>query len=924
MIPLSVRICVTSLYRYTIFSRLKRQSWVLFSATKYMGDDRSVFEEAVSTQEAGLYTCQISHDEIVTLPLPVESAMHVSIVGDESMPQWRFTGEGPTFTVAVHAYLNLGYVTVPGGQVSTMRGGEVSIDHVQLQGTQLHVAGSMAVSNSQLVDVQIVTESSAVVTMDTVTISGTGVEPQPLVLGCPVTINGGEIRNTELQVAPDGVLILIGTSIHAEGMVVSVATGGSFTVSTSQLIHSGAAAAPVSAGNPSCWSGEFTAVRCCDQASGPTGDDSCWSGTFDFAFCCPPAPTAAPTQDSVTDPFPCNGANMACVGQHAGSVMIAGPASINTAAPLVCADETAGSCLSGYVDMPSCLADITRGMASCFVYLQRDTAALGTVMAAAGQYFEVHGGQGPLQLQADWAVAASASVILADLWLVGGGGSGGSQLSVDSSGQLMLRGIQLQGGVVSFSGAVSLSDCILAGSQLLGSGAASSLALSGGTVTGSTASLGSGIGTVTGSVVLTNSRLSVGAGGGGGSLSVSGAELQSDGSSVPLTVESGGAAIVTGTVFRSTAGDITVASVAEGGSLTVGGSRLVGADGSADPFPCDGTLPDCAGGHAGSVVVEGMATVTLASPLVCDVETGECLADVCLGRGDVCADAHGDMHTDAPGLAWPAASTCIDGTCICTSGADQDMEAVSLWVANGCGYHNYDASQCVDPLSICLAGDASAAVGEQKCATGPAPCLASCGEDGCSKTLMIGYVSGGPVVLTIDCGAVELCRILNRLEMNGPATNVLLRGLLFSNLRYDGAGGALKLDGSATLSLVGVTVQGCAAGGNGGGIFVDASTNANFMSSSFANNAADYRGGGIYVCSPDTLRGYTAQINLQITTFRDNTGDGAAINWGGHSPQSYTNDEANAAFGGGTGRRQLAMKSKSASSLPIKGDKKTL
>eukprot|EP01051_Picozoa_sp_SAG22_P009568 SAG22_NODE_805_length_7096_cov_28.481206_8_plen_93_part_00 len=49
-------------------------------ATKYMGDDRSVFEEAVSTREPGLYTCQISHDEIVTLMLPVESAMHVSIV----------------------------------------------------------------------------------------------------------------------------------------------------------------------------------------------------------------------------------------------------------------------------------------------------------------------------------------------------------------------------------------------------------------------------------------------------------------------------------------------------------------------------------------------------------------------------------------------------------------------------------------------------------------------------------------------------------------------------------------------------------------------------------------------------------------------------------------------------------------------------
>ena len=89
-----------------------------------------------------------TRDEIAALTLPVESAMHVSIVGDDSMPQWSFTGEGSAFTVAVHAYLNLAYVTMPGGRVSLMRGGEVSLDHVQMQRTQLHVAGSLAVSNS--------------------------------------------------------------------------------------------------------------------------------------------------------------------------------------------------------------------------------------------------------------------------------------------------------------------------------------------------------------------------------------------------------------------------------------------------------------------------------------------------------------------------------------------------------------------------------------------------------------------------------------------------------------------------------------------------------------------------------------------------------------------------------------------------------
>jgi hypothetical protein len=145
-------------------------------ATKYMGQDRGVFEDAVSTKEPGLYTCQISHDEIVTLTLLVESAMHVSIVGDDSMPQWSFTGEGSAFTVAVHAYLNLAYVTMPGGRVSLMRGGEVSLDHVQMQRTQLHVAGSLAVSNSQLADVQFETESAAVMTMDAVIILGAGEE----------------------------------------------------------------------------------------------------------------------------------------------------------------------------------------------------------------------------------------------------------------------------------------------------------------------------------------------------------------------------------------------------------------------------------------------------------------------------------------------------------------------------------------------------------------------------------------------------------------------------------------------------------------------------------------------------------------------------------------------------------------------------
>jgi hypothetical protein len=51
----------------------------------------------------------------------------------------------------------------------------------------------------------------------------------------------------------------------------------------------------------------------------------------------------------------------------------------------------------------------------------------------------------------------------------------------------------------------------------------------------------------------------------------------------------------------------------------------VGVDGSADPLPCTGVPPDCDGEH-GSVVVEGPSAINMAAPLVCDVETGDCLS----------------------------------------------------------------------------------------------------------------------------------------------------------------------------------------------------------------------------------------------------------------------------------------------------------
>ena len=162
-----------------------------------------------------------------------------------------------------------------------------------------------------------------------------------------------------------------------------------------------------------------------------------------------------------------------------------------------------------------------------------------------------------------------------------------------------------------------------------------------------------------------------------GHLSLRYVTLSSDGSSLPLTVETGGSATVMGVVFRSSVGDITAVSVADGGSLTVGESQLVG--GVSYPFPCDGTLPDCATTHAGLVTVEGPSAIHTTGPLVCDVDTGECLVDLCFeGRckhGGICSEM--SCH-------------CVDGWRgeECTEAPDpMDCKATYLCGSNYCQQH---------------------------------------------------------------------------------------------------------------------------------------------------------------------------------------------------------------------------------------------
>jgi hypothetical protein len=316
-----------------------------------------------------------------------------------------------------------------------------------------------------------------------------------------------------------------------------------------------------------------------------------------------------------------------------------------------------GRCTSHDTTMASCQAKLAQGITSCFIYLQADAVALGAMAVQAGQTIETHGLRDTmLQVQADWEVGAASSLLLADVQLVGGSG-GAAQLNIQADGALTLQHAQMDGGAIASSGFVSVLDSILTNAQMMNTASTAALTLSGGTTTGSALNIESGTAACS-SCELINSPVTVSGTQEPGSLSLSQCHLQNDGSSVPLTVQAGGSATVRASEFQSAADDdITAVSVDAGGSVIVGQSQLVHADGRADPFPCNGTLPTCVELHAGPVEVIGPAVITLASPLVCDVLTGQCLSDLCIAFAVDCG-AHG---------------SCSGGTCICVDGYSGDV-----------------------------------------------------------------------------------------------------------------------------------------------------------------------------------------------------------------------------------------------------------
>eukprot|EP01051_Picozoa_sp_SAG22_P014442 SAG22_NODE_1754_length_3656_cov_4.574360_2_plen_852_part_00 len=162
-----------------------------------------------------------------------------------------------------------------------------------------------------------------------------------------------------------------------------------------------------------------------------------------------------------------------------------------------------------------------------------------------------------------------------------------------------------------------------------------------------------------------------------------------------LTVQSGGSLLLTQTTlaidgesaisegpnglndFTSLGMRTWMLRVEEGGNVTVQNCQMQRADGTTDPFPCDGARGVCTRSHDGSVEVSGFVEINVAAPLVCNL-LGECVSDMCeivdCGDHGHCASPHGDCGCDlerSPGGAEPRtgdpSNPCVSDLCTITN-----------------------------------------------------------------------------------------------------------------------------------------------------------------------------------------------------------------------------------------------------------------
>ena len=588
-------------------------------STKYIGNDRGAFEEAISAGAAGLYTFQMAHIETVTLPLPVGGAMHVTIAGDTTMPAWGFSAR-TAFTVAVQGHLNLMMLTIQPAvnslvTISIEEGGEVNCQHAVFAGGELHVSGSLAIEDSTMDDVVLTSTTTSIIGIQSTTVQTPFTWP----------ING------HAQIGPESACSQL-----------RLALGVGSTLDVVSTTFEGETVFDLSSGS------EISFLDSHMTLQGTGG----------------------------LEPLPCDGIGVHCDQPHIGVVTLVGPTQINSQAPLVCNGE---ECNAGRDSVSSCLLDLG-SMDSCYVHLPQvepSLQTLTTVTIRSNKELAVHGTPtAPVQdvdLAADWRVLAHATLRIIAARLLGGGLDAfastvrGSDISVDGSARL--EQVQINIGVIQVAGDLAISGSALDDTPVTCTDSGAVLQISGQSILSGCPVICQGSMEI-GSSQFLASPVTVAA---QGHLEAQGSEfIMASGQPMAVSVQRDGVAEIDGSTFQEfavehyTPGLVSHAIVLlSGAQLTISGSELTGdmLDPSAEsiPLPCDSeSTTNCSNplgaamSHSGAVSSTGPLAISVASPLVCPTDVGG-QARACVAAGSVVSD----LGSCAQIFAVQETATCV-------------------------------------------------------------------------------------------------------------------------------------------------------------------------------------------------------------------------------------------------------------------------
>ena len=484
------------------------------------------------------------------------------------------------------------------------------------------------------------------------------------IIGCTGELSGITVNQGELILDSTSPLTLSG-SVQLSGAAVDLVLSGqtfgleSATSGRRQLQKST---------TDGCWPGAYTAERCCDVQQGPTGDASCWAGSFDFNFCCP---SSASGGSGGSGPVAWSGAPVSFTVSNGAHLSIEGStgmvSGIVASDSSVTIDSISDLTLSGNIQLSGAAVDLVlSGQTFEQASLSVSSGAHLSIETSTGTIRGITASDSPFNIDSASNLTLSGAVQLSgaavDLVL-----SSQSFQQTSSSAHLsilmsvgIINGITVDDASVGCTADVTLSGSIqstrtghvhLAGSSfeaasfVISNGAHLDVETSTGTISGLMISGAffaidaASTTTLVGDISLSNAdevtlshktldgvTVSVSA---GTTLRLSDCTVIGDGESAVLTIEAGCTAIVATTQLQARISEMAMVSISSGGHLSVVESQLVHADGSADEFPCDGNGGACVSTHAGPVLLDGPAEITVAVPLICTVGTGHCLADRC-------------------------------------------------------------------------------------------------------------------------------------------------------------------------------------------------------------------------------------------------------------------------------------------------------